>query len=260
MHSEEGKKFTGGVNALIPKGQTLPENYIEIGAGKTFVLGEINRYVILIPCNNPADAFIYLCSEKQPEQRVVGSTTFYNGQPYKAGMVLFIKRPGTYRIVNLSASRLCYLVVDATGLQGTTPWERCLIAKEPAADPQPAYREVVCDSQGRLRTVIEALTETPGSQSLYSGGPSQPTAVSVTAAGVTVMASNASRKGLLIVSRGDEPVDLFLNVSAGTFGNGVGLFTQGASFQIDEHLPYTGAVTAKVAGATGGTVSVLEIV
>lgn len=259
MHSEEGKNFPGGMNALVPKGQVLPENYIEIKASSTFTLGEINRYIILIPINNPADAFIYLCSEKQPERRTVGSTTFFNGQPYKAGMVLFIKRPGTYRIVNLSTDPLHYLMVDMTGLHGVSPWERCLIGKEPAASPQPAYRELVCDSTGRLRTVVESLTEIPGSQSLYAGTPSQPAAVAVTSSGVTVIAANTSRKGLLIVSRGDEPVDLFLAASAGTFGNGVLLNTKGASFQVDAALPYTGAVTAKVTGATGGTVSVLEI-
>lgn len=259
MHSEEGKKFKGGIDALIPKGQTLPENYIEIKASSTYVVGEVNRYLIFIPINNPADAFVFLCSEKQPERRVVGSTTFFNGQPYKAGMVLFIKRPGTYRIVNLSTDPLHYLMVDATGLQGTTPWERCLIGKEPAATPQPAYRELVCDEYGRLRIVVENITGTAGAASLYAGTATQPTAVSVTSGGVTVKAANTSRKGLLIVNRTAEPVDLFLAASAGTFGNGVPLYTQGASFQLDGSLPYTGAVTAKVTGATGGTVSVLEI-
>lgn len=259
MHSEEGKNFPGGVNALIPKGQVLPENYIEIRAGATFTLGEINRYTILIPINNPADAFVFLCSEKQPERRTVGSTTFFNGQPYRAGAVIFIKRPGTYKIVNGSSDWLHFLMVDATGLQGTSPWERCLIGKEPAASPQPAYRELVCDSTGRLRTIVESISLTPGSVPLYSGTPAQPAAVAVTSSGVTVIAANTSRKGLLIVNRGSEPVDLFLAASAGTFGNGVPLYTQGASFQIDGNLPYVGAVTAKVTGVTGGTVSVLEI-
>lgn len=259
MHSQEGRNFPGGINALIPKGQTLPENYIEIKAGQTYTVGEVNRYLFLIPINKPAEAFVYLCSEKQPERRTVGSTTFFNGQPYKAGAVIIIKRPGTYRIVNTSTDPLHYLVVDGSGLFGTTPWERCLIGKEPAASPQPAYRELVCDSSGRLRTVVEALTEVPGSQSLYAGAPSQPAAVTVTSSGVTLIVSNSSRKGLLLVSRGDEPVDLFLAATAGTFGNGVPLYVKGASFQINFDIPYTGAITAKVAGATNGTVSVLEI-
>jgi hypothetical protein len=73
-----------------------------------------------------------------------------------------------------------------------------------------------------------------------------------------VLDANATRISALINNRTAYPVDLFLDVSPGTYGTGIFLAQIGSSYQIDGYMPFAGKVYALTGTGTASAVSVVE--
>lgn len=86
--------------------------------------------------------------------------------------------------------------------------------------------------------------------------PASPTAVSVGTASTSVLASNSSRTGLVLVNLSSNLISLAFGVPA-VLGSGITLNANGGTYEMDPNIFSTAAVNAIAAGV-GSALSVQE--
>lgn len=87
--------------------------------------------------------------------------------------------------------------------------------------------------------------------------PSAPTTATVGTSSGQVVASNANRKGLIIVNLSSNTISLGLGSNAAVLNSGATLTTLGSVFQMSEYDFTTGAVNA-IASAGSSVISIQE--
>jgi len=180
----------------------------------------------------------------------------YKARDCRRGGVIYIHRPGWYTFQNVGteagAIDIKCRVYDQASLWNWTAEMSQITGYDPS--------KVAWKTIGATRCAL------PGLQIANTGGGVLETPTTITQANVvvddtgTVLAldANATRIVAVFCNRTDEPVDLFLDTTPGTFGAGLGLMNKGGTYQIDGYAPFAGKVYAMTAAGMAGSISVME--
>jgi hypothetical protein len=174
----------------------------------------------------------------------------------RRGGVIYIHRPGWYSFQNIGiapgAIDLKCRVYDEASLWNWTAEMSQITGYDPSS--------VGWKTIGATRNAL------PNLQIANAGGAVLETPTTITQANVVVddtgavlaLDANPTRIVAVFCNRTDEPVDLFLDTTPGTFGAGLGLMNKGGTYQIDGYAPFAGKVYAMTSAGMAGSISVME--
>ena len=143
---------------------------------------------------------------------------------------------------NTSQPVLCDNVTDGTLGTGFTQQMKIMDGTVGSTN------KLVVDSSGRLTVVLSTKSSTGNS----------PTAVSVGTSSTSVLSSNASRKGLVLVNTSANFISLGLDGAAAVLYSGITLTPNGGTWVMDSQTYTTGAIHA-IASVASSNLSVQEM-
>jgi len=246
------QEFTFG----IPMGAPKPCAALMILAN-SWTREYFDRPSLVVPDTDDAAMHIYFFECNSFQNYDWTSWQKYKARDCRRGGVIYIHRPGWYTFQNVGTgiSRPLDLkcrVYDQASLWNWTAEMSQITGYDPSS--------VAWKTIGATRTSLPAL------QTAVTGGGVLETPTVITQTGfavddtgtILVLPDNATRIGAIITNRTNVPVDLFLDLTPGTFGDGIYLHLAGSSYQIDGYMPFAGKVYAMTGTGTVSNVSVVE--
>jgi len=224
-------------------------------AGNAWSRTYVDRPSLLVRDTDAGDLYVIFCGPQKLAPYNSAGSSKYLADRYRRGQhSVLLHRPGYWDFYNDSSTPVNCRIIDAASIYFTHPSVRDIqgydwtSASYRTAGMSPQDPGALCTSNaggGILQDIGIKVTQTA-------------VTVPATAGGILVLAANPKRVKAIIQNRSAEACDLFLALTAGTFGTGVVLENAGSDMEIDGYAPWTSEIWG-VTGANTASVSVIEM-